>query len=205
MSEGFDRFRNFLSQIGQRVQNVLPEVAPEVRDFIVENIKKGEHKPNSPLTKKLKGSSKPLMDTGALRASITYVVKNDELRVGSPLKYAPVHQLGGTITPKVAKKLTVPATRKVKKFVMAKGVRGFISMLEGMDYRVVFLKKSVITIPPKGTPAGRYGLKLKKGEGEVIFIRKDKVVIPPRPYLYLDSAQVKYLRRRVLEILRGET
>ncbi len=72
MPEGFDRFREFLSQIGQRVQNVLPEIAPEVRDFIVENIKKGEHKPNAPLTKKLKGSSKPLMDTGALRASITY-------------------------------------------------------------------------------------------------------------------------------------
>ncbi len=87
---------------------------------------------------------------------------------------------------------------------MAKGVRGFISMLEGMGYKVVFLKKSVIAVPPKDTPAGKYGLKLKKGKGEVIFIRKDKVVIPARPYLYLDEAQIKYLRRRVLEILRGD-
>ncbi len=32
---------------------------------------------NSPLTVKKKGSDKPLIDTGALRASITYVIRND--------------------------------------------------------------------------------------------------------------------------------
>ncbi len=33
--------------------------------------------PNSPLTIKLKGSNRPLIDTGALRQSITYVVRED--------------------------------------------------------------------------------------------------------------------------------
>ncbi len=189
--EGFEKFSEFLKSVGERVQRVLPEIAPEVRDFIVENIKKGEHKENSPLTKRLKGSSKPLLDTGALRASITYVLNNKELKVGSNLLYAPVHQFGATITPKVARKLTIPATKKIRKYVMAMGVK-----------RVVFLEKSVIAVPPeKGKTAG--GLKLKKGKGEVIFIRKEKVVIPARPYLYLSEAQRKYLKRRVLDVLGG--
>ncbi len=201
--EGFDKFSEFLKGIGQRVQKVLPEIAPEVRDFIVENIKKEDFKENSPLTKKLKGSSKPLVDTGALRASITYVINNKELKVGSNLIYAPVHQFGATITPKVAKKLTIPATKKIRKYVMAMGVKKFIKSLENRGFKVVFLNKSVIAVPPDGKKSAG-GLKLKKGKGEVIFIRKEKVVIPARPYLYLDDAQRKYLKRRVLKILGGE-
>jgi len=205
MLEGADEAVRRLNQIGQRVNLVLKEIAPIVRDFIVENIKKGDHKPNSPLTKKVKGSSKPLMDTGQLRASITYVINKDELRVGSPLKYAPVHQFGATITPKVAKKLTLPATRKVKKLTMAKGVKGVINMLEGMGYRVVFLKKSVLAVPPKGVSAGRYGLAVKGKNAEVVYIRKDKVVIPARPFLYLDENQVRFIRQRIIEVLRGQS
>ncbi len=203
MLEGAEEALRRLNQIGQRVSFVLKEIAPIVRDFIVENIKNGNHKPNSPLTKRVKGSSKPLMDTGQLRASITYVVNKDVLKVGSNLVYAPVHQFGATITPKVAKKLTLPATRKVKKLTMAKGVRGTLNMLEGMGYRVVFLKKSVIAVPPKGVKAGRYGLAVKGKNAEVVYIRKDKVVIPARPFLYLDEAQVRFVRQRIIEVLRG--
>ncbi len=203
MLEGAEEAVRRLNQIGQRVSFVLKEIAPIVRDFIVENIKNGDHKPNSPLTKRVKGSSKPLMDTGQLRASITYVVNKDVLKVGSNLIYAPVHQFGATITPKVAKKLTLPATRKVKKLTMAKGVRGTLNMLEGMGYKVVFLKKSVLAVPPKGVKAGRYGLAVKGKNAEVVYIRKDKVVIPARPFLYLDEAQVKFVRQRIIEVLRG--
>ncbi len=200
--EGFDKFSEFLKGIGERVRRVLPEIAPEVRDFIVENIKKGDHKENSPLTKRLKGSSKPLLDTGTLRASITYVINNKELKVGSNLVYAPVHQFGATITPKVAKKLTIPATKKIRKYVMAMGIKKFIKSLEAKGFRVVFLEKSVIAVPPdRKSSAG--GLKLKKGKGEVIFIRKEKVVIPARPYLYLSEEQRKYLRRRIIDVLGG--
>ena len=204
MLEGADEAVRRLNQIGQRVNFVLKEIAPIVRDFIVENIKTGDHRPNSPLTQSLKGSSKPLMDTGQLRASITYVVDKDELKVGSPLNYAPVHQFGATITPKVAKRITLPATKKVRKPTMAKGVRGTLSMLEGMGYKVVFLKKSILAIPPENVKKGRYGLALKGKDGEVVYIRKDKVVIPARPFLYLDDKQVKFVRQRIIDVLRGD-
>ena len=203
MLEGADEAVRRLNQIGQRVNFVLKEIAPVVRDFIVENIKKGDHKPNSPMTKSLKGSSKPLMDTGQLRASITYIVNKDELKVGSPLNYAPIHQFGATIAPKVAKKLTLPATKKVRKLTMAKGIKGTLNMLEGMGYKVVFLKKSILAIPPENVKKGKYGLALKGQDGEVVYIRKDKVVIPARPFLYLDDKQVKFIRQRIIEILRG--
>lgn len=38
-----------------------------------------------------------LRDYGELRGSIHHQYDNDELRIGSPVKYAAIHQLGGTI------------------------------------------------------------------------------------------------------------
>ena len=46
-----------------------------------------------------------LTDTGRLRRSIDYATTSDTVMVGSNLKYARIHQKGGTITPKKAKKL----------------------------------------------------------------------------------------------------
>jgi phage gpG-like protein len=50
----------------------------------------------------------PLVDTGALRSSISYRVEADRVVIGTNLKYAPVHQFGATILPKRKKYLAVP-------------------------------------------------------------------------------------------------
>ena len=46
-----------------------------------------------------------LTDTGRLRRSVDYAATPGKVMVGSNLKYARIHQKGGTITPKKAKKL----------------------------------------------------------------------------------------------------
>lgn len=46
-----------------------------------------------------------LTDTAALRKSIDYAATSDKVMVGSNLPYARIHQKGGTIKPKKAKKL----------------------------------------------------------------------------------------------------
>lgn len=46
-----------------------------------------------------------LTKTGALRKSIDYAATSDKVMVGSNLPYARIHQKGGTIKPKKAKKL----------------------------------------------------------------------------------------------------
>ena len=205
---GDENFDRFLESLKKKLKMVLPEIAPEVRDFVAEHIKEGgiPSKPNAPLTKQVKKSSKPLLDRGTLRASITYKVKENKLIVGTNLIYAPIQHYGGVIKPKKAKTLTLPTTRKVRRLVETKGVRGFLKKLEEEGYRIVWRPKSVIAIPPK--PKGKrkkvkpkYGLPLKSGIGELVLIRKKEVKIPARPYMLLTEEELEYLKERIREIL----
>ena len=54
-----------------------------------------------------KGSSKPLVDTGTLRRSIKERATSTQAIAGTNLIYAPVHQFGGAIKPRNAKRLKV--------------------------------------------------------------------------------------------------
>lgn len=47
----------------------------------------------------------PLRDTGRLQASITAQVGDNYVDIGTNVKYGPIHQFGGTIVPKKAKRL----------------------------------------------------------------------------------------------------
>ena len=202
-------FDGFLRSLKEKLKQVLPEIAPEVRDFVVEHIKEGgiPSKPNAPLTIQVKKSSKPLLDRGVLRGSITYKIENNKLIVGTKLIYAPIQHYGGVIKPKRAKTLTLPTTRKVRRLVETKGVRGFLKKLEEEGYKIVWRPKSVIAIPPK--PKGKkrkkvkpkYGLPLKSGLGELVLIRKKEVRIPARPYMLLTEEELEYLKERIREIL----
>lgn len=51
---------------------------------------------------------RPLMDSGRLANSIAYRATNRSLRVGTNVPYARIHNRGGTIRPRFAKKLLVP-------------------------------------------------------------------------------------------------
>jgi len=48
----------------------------------------------STISRRRKGSSKPLMDTGRLRNSITYSVRGNVLELGTNVRYASTHQFG---------------------------------------------------------------------------------------------------------------
>ena len=201
-------FEKFLNRLKERINQVLPEIAPEVRDFVVEHIKEGgiPSKPNAPLTIQVKKSSKPLLDRGILRGSISYKIENGKLIVGTNLIYAPIQHYGGVIKPKKAKTLTLPTTRKVRRLVETKGVKGFIRKLEEEGYRIVWRPKAVIAIPPstkKRKRKPKYGLPLKNGNGELVLIRKKEVKIPARPYMLLTNEELEYLKRRIVEILQG--
>lgn len=55
--------------------DVFATIGAYLQGKIVDKITDGEFKPNNENTVKRKGSSKPLIDTGQLRASITYEVR----------------------------------------------------------------------------------------------------------------------------------
>ena len=48
-------------------------------------------------TEAKKGNMKILQDTGELRRSVTYEADSSSVKVGSKLKYARIHQFGGTV------------------------------------------------------------------------------------------------------------
>lgn len=143
-------------------------------------------KPLSKLTVSLrtKGSKRPLQDTGALRRSIVWDRVTDGVEIGSVLKYAPLHQHGGTITPKKAKKLAIPATKEASAMSSAFGVR---KALEN------FAKKyGAIRFTPGTIRAGEV----------ILFYRRDSVDVPARPYLFMNvdrEAKIAEIMQNYLE------
>tara|TARA_R110000868_G_scaffold220188_1_gene471292 strand:- start:1679 stop:2155 length:477 start_codon:yes stop_codon:yes gene_type:complete len=57
------------------VKQAFDRVGFVVAGFMKQNLSTGKWAPNAPLTIKLKGSSKPLIDTGEMRRAITWVSK----------------------------------------------------------------------------------------------------------------------------------
>lgn len=64
-----------------------------------------EGKPWQPSRRALEEGGETLTDSGRLRRSIDYAATSDKVMVGSNLAYARIHQKGGEIKPKKAKKL----------------------------------------------------------------------------------------------------
>lgn len=62
-------------------------------------------KPLSPITQQIKGNNKILRQGGYLADKTAYNYNDQNVEFGSDAKYARLHQFGGTITPKRAKRL----------------------------------------------------------------------------------------------------
>jgi len=97
----------------------------QLQKWVVDNWPKGP--PLSPITvgSRRKGSSLPLLDTGALRNSVvgrspaTSIGSENAATqevgiIGSSLIYARIHQYGGVIRAKNAKNLAIPLTRRAR-------------------------------------------------------------------------------------------
>lgn len=144
----------------------------------------GRHVPNSPLTRNLKNSSKPLNDTGALLISINGRVEGDCGIIGTNHVAARILQEGGTIRAKGRTGLLwIPASKKVKNEVRTRGSVG----------------NAILKYRTSGYSVYRRGnafFAKKKGSDEkpiMLFILKPLVHIPARPYLYFSDEDEKIL------------
>lgn len=107
------------------------------------------------------GGSRPLLDTGVLRASITYRAEPDAVVVGSNSPYAGLHQSGGTVRPRSGKYLAIPLTREAKR-------AGSPRRMSGLQFR-----------PSKG---GRAGVLVGVG-GVAQYALVKSVTVPARPFV----------------------
>lgn len=120
-----------------------------------------------------RGGSSTLVKTGALIRSIKYRLEGDQIVVSAGSKsipYARIHHEGGVIRPRIAKYLAIPLTKKA-------------ALYSAKDYPgETYIAKGVI---------------FDKGENIPIYALKKEVIIPARPYMYLDNDDVISIKAEV--------
>ena len=110
IAKGIRNPRPLLKQIGVLILN-------EVNKNFVRGSNDGDAwTPNAPATIARKGSSKPLIDTGNLRASFTFQVKRNSVEIGSPLFYSEFHEFGTSTIPQ---RKMLPKDSKASKIAVA--------------------------------------------------------------------------------------
>ena len=174
-----------IAELNPRLERAARYMVSSTQD----KIQRGIPPANAALTVALKGSSKPLTDTGALLSSITSRTDGDKAVIGTNRIGARINQFGGTITPKKGAWLWIPASKQVKTELRNCG--GSITRL------IRFYKQKGYSFF-----ASRSGkLFLARREKEVIrfFIRKKSVVIPARPFLYFSDDDIRVVK----EMFRG--
>lgn len=211
--------KDFTSKITSKktLNKILEETKIYMKNSTKEKIRKGYvkgPKTLAPLTKKLrrKGSSTVLNDTGALRRSINAITSgrgiNKYIVVGSPLIYARLQNEGGTITPKTAKKLYLPASKKTKQLSNLYGVKEALTRLKKEGWYIWHTNRAVLGVSPtnkkriKGSSQQRK--KLSSKYQQLLFIKKSSVHIPKREYLYVSKRDERIITSLVVKTWEKE-
>jgi len=196
---GFEGVQTLISAIEEKAK--APELFDKIGNYMHSSIKKkidGQKfkepfTPTSKFTKDLRRGSdtskgKTLQDNGMLYNSIQKKVEVNSIKIGSQLKYAKIHNEGGTVT---AKKnyLYIPGTPEIKKNSQANGVSATIELFKSKGYNVFYNKTgrgNVLLYQRIG--------KRKEFPVQVMFYLKKSVTIPKREYLYVSDEDEKIIQ-----------
>lgn len=130
-----------------------------------------------------RGGSKPLLDTGVLRASVSAEADGRGLTVRANAPGARLHQEGGVIVPTRAKALTIPVSKEA---VRAGGARNF--------------PRRLFALGRKAGGNGALAERTARGGLIVHYLLRMSVTVPARPYLGVSAAAA----RRIARLLAGE-
>lgn len=181
-----------LPQFGQnlqsRISSAMPKIAAYLQSCANKKINRGVPPANAPLTAAVKQGNRTLRDTGALAASIAAHSGKDWADASTNLKYARLQQEGGTITGR-GKGLWIPAgarTRQLMRQYSATSPGQLIRAMKGAKWKMWRAGKAWMAQRGKQAPF-------------VLFIIKNKVQVPARPFLYIDRKEESYIMRIVQE------
>ena len=96
-----------LSRTAKEIEPIHREIGNMIQNSIEESFEKEASPFGKAWTPSKKASGKTLTDTGTLSSSFTVDADDDEVRVGTNLVYAPIHQFGGKAGRK--RSVTLPA------------------------------------------------------------------------------------------------
>lgn len=181
-------------EIDLDVLNLLQRAGRYMVSSTVNKIQNMSNPPNSALTMAIKGGgkAKPLRDTGQLMSSIHYVLQDSSSVVISTNRTgARIQNEGGTIKPKRAKFLWIPADKWARDQLRRNGwsITQTIRTLKGSGY--CYRKGRIFVYRQKGS----------KNEKK-LFILKDSVYIPQRRFFFIseyDEKEIRRILRRVIE------
>ena len=152
---------------------------------------------NAPLTQEVKQGNKTLRDNGQLMASIAPQNGKDWAAAQTNLKYAKIQQEGGTIHGK-GKGLWLPASTKTRTLMRHYNAQKPAELIQAMKQDgYSFFRTGKV-----------FCAKKKKGEPFALFIIKQSVTIPARPFLHIDEKDEKHItkeiKKAVHEALQGD-
>ena len=111
---GFDEILSKTDGIEKLDQNdLLQGIGRFLQESTRERIEVTKKSPDGASWQANRAGTSTLYDTGNLSASIDYQVSGSSVSIGSALVYSAIHQFGGTIKPKRAKKLTFTIGNKL--------------------------------------------------------------------------------------------
>lgn len=154
---------------------------------------------NAPLTQTVKRGNKTLRDNGQLMASIAPQNGRDWAAAQTNKAQAKILQEGGEIKGK-GKGLWLPATERTRSLMRKYNAQRPGELIDAMkaDGYTLFRTGKV------------FCARKKRGKGEpfALFIIKDSVKIPARPFLYLDDVDEKHItkeiKKAVHDALKGD-
>lgn len=155
-------------------------------------INNGIEPANAPLTQAVKQGSKTLRDSGNLISSIAAHSGENWAAAGTNLKYAKINQQGGTISSKKSSGLWIPSsanTRTLMRKYNAQKAGELISAMRADGYSIYRNKNICIA-------------KSKKGKPFALFVIKESVEIPARPFLYIDESDEKYIQKQIRKMVK---
>lgn len=181
-----------LPQFGQnlqsRISSAMPKIAAYLQSCANKKINQGVSPANAPLTAAVKQGNRTLRDTGALAASIAAHSGQTWADASTNLKYARIQQEGGTITSK-GKGLWIPAgakTRQLMRQYSATSPGQLIRAMKSAKWKMWRAGKAWMAQKGKQAPF-------------VLFVIKNKVEIPARPFLYIDKKEEAFIMKLIQE------
>lgn len=179
------------------LEPTMRKVSKDLVSSAVRKINGNIQPENAPLTQEVKQGNKTLRDNVQLMASIAPQNGKDWAAAQTNLKYAKIQQEGSTIHGK-GKGLWIPASAKTRTLMRHYNAQKPAELIQAMKQDgYSFFRTGKV-----------FCAKKKKGEPFALFIIKQSVTIPARPFLHIDEKDEKHItkeiKKAVHEALQGD-
>lgn len=196
---------DYAKLLGAGLAGTMKKAAMYLQSSANRKINSGIAPDNKPLTQEIKGGNRTLRDNSELAKSIAPHSGDTWADASTNLIYARIQQEGRTVRPKRAKALFIPAGAKTRTLMRRYGAwtpRSLINAMKADGYG--FYKAGKVFFACKKGRALKNGKEGRQGkENFALFIMSKSVKIPPRPFLYIDDKDEKYLMKLIQEGVRN--